>query len=82
MCYGSHCSFEDSMGECNVISDFKWIRDELCFSSCFIGGALSDPETNEYYEELFAQGKIKELMDKYYKYKEHKYKKLSKELGW
>jgi len=79
MCYGSHCDFEDSMGECTVIGDFEWIRIELGFGSCFIGGALSDPEENKYYQELFTQGKIKELIDKYYKYKEDKHKEFLKE---
>lgn len=72
MCYGSGCSFEDHMGGCIVINDYKWIRTELGFESCFMGGIASGPEEDEYYEELANQGKINEMRNIIYECKQER----------
>lgn len=63
MCYGT-CNFEEYMGECGVYGILSQIKVELGFSPCFIGGNACCKEEDEYYQELFEQGKIKELTEK------------------
>jgi len=66
MCYGSKCDFEGYMGECNIlsVSKFRQIETELGYTACFIGGATTDPEEHDYFNKLFREGKIQEMLIK------------------
>lgn len=71
MCYGSGCKFENSMGECTVISDFNLFDKEYKVSSCAVGRSraqLSEKDFND--ENIMKQ--MNEIYEKYIKYKKER----------
>lgn len=71
MCYGSGCKFENSMGECTVISDFNLFNKEYKVSSCAVGRSraqLSEKDFND--ENIMKQ--MNEIYEKYIKYKKER----------
>lgn len=55
MCYGSGCKFENSMGECTVISDFNLFDKEYKVSPCAVGRSRAQLSEKDFNDEDIMQ---------------------------
>lgn len=76
MCYGSGCKFEDSMGDCTVMSDYNLFHEIYKISPCAVGGSRAQMP-----EEELNDPEIEKQMEIFYKrYKEDKEKEKKKKI--
>lgn len=77
MCYGSGCRFEDSMGDCTVMSDYNLFHEIYKISPCAVGGSRAQLSEKDFNDENVI-GQMNKIYKRYIKYKEKERKELNK----